>query len=120
MTKILLPVILENYRPRKDGSVGLSFSTQELTIDKVVEVHSLLNSYGILHFKAGEKMTAEDIALVDNVDMDLNNGKSQSQRLRGVLFILWEQSGSVGDFKEFYRVHTEKIITHYKSKLKDQ
>lgn len=117
MTKILLPVILENYRPRKDGSIGLSFSTQELTTDKVSEVHALLNSYGVLHFKAGEKMTSEDIALVDGVDMDLNNGKSQSQRLRGVLWLYWQQSGAVGDFKDFYRVHTEKLIEHFKNKL---
>jgi hypothetical protein len=118
MSKILLPVILENYRPRKDGSIGLSFSTQELTTDKVSEVHALLNSFGVLHFKAGEKMTSEDIALVDGVDMDLNNGKTQSQRLRNVLYIWHQQTGAVGDFKEFYRVHTEKIIEHFKAKLK--
>lgn len=114
---LLLAVVLENYRPRKDGSVSLSFSTQELTTEKVMQVHQCLNSFGALHFKAGEKMNEEDLKLIDSLDLDLNNGKSQSQRLRGVLYRLWEQSGSVGEFKEFYRVHTEKIIEHYKLKL---
>jgi hypothetical protein len=117
MSSILLAVVLENYRPRKDGSVSLSFSTQELTSDKVMQIHAMLNSYGAIHFKAGEKLNEEDIALIDGVDLDLGNGKSQSQRLRGVLYRLWEQSGKVGEFKDFYRVHTEKIIEHYKTKL---
>lgn len=117
MSGFLLAVVLENYRPRKDNSVTLTFSTQELTSQKVMQIHELLNSFGAIHFKAGEKLTEDELRLVDGVDLDLNQGKSQSQRLRGVLFRLWEQAGSVGEFKEFYRVHTEKIIEHYKLKL---
>jgi len=116
--KVILPVVFDNYRNRKDGSAGLSFSTQELTTDQVLILHGCMNSYGVLYYKSGEKLLKSELDELDGVEIDLNNGKTQSQRLRNTLYILWEQAGKVGEFKEFYRVHTEKIIEHYKSKLK--
>jgi hypothetical protein len=116
--KVLLPVVFDNYRNRKDGSAGLSFTTQELTTDQVVQLHGLMNSYGVMYFKAGEKLLKSELEELDAIDIELNDGKSQSQRIRNAIFRIWEQSGKVGEFKEFYRVTTEKIINHLISKLK--
>jgi hypothetical protein len=117
MSHIILPVIFDNYTNRADNTVKLSFSTQELTTDKIVQLHELRNSFGAILFKAGEKLVKDEIKLLDSIDMDLNNGKTQSQRLRSVLWLNWQKKGSVGDFKEFYKTETERIIEHYKSKL---
>jgi hypothetical protein len=50
--------------------------------------------------------------------MDIyDNRKTQSQRLRGVLYKVWEQGTQDLDFKTYYKQKTEEIIQHYKNKL---
>lgn len=39
-----------------------------------------------------------------------------SQRLRAVMYIIWEKHGSVGKFEDKYNAEMEKIISHYKKK----
>ena len=43
--------------------------------------------------------------------------KTQAQRVRAVLFKLWEQNGKQGDFESYYRSKTEQIIDQLKEKL---
>lgn len=43
--------------------------------------------------------------------------KTPSQRLRAVLFVLWEQKGKDGDFESYYRSKMETIIESLKGKL---
>lgn len=43
--------------------------------------------------------------------------KTPSQRLRAVIFLLWEQSGKKVDQDEYYEIVMEKIIEQMKSKL---
>jgi hypothetical protein len=46
------------------------------------------------------------------------NGKSLSQRLRGVLFVYWQQHETgFEEFNDFYSDYMEKRITNIKSKL---
>jgi hypothetical protein len=45
-------------------------------------------------------------------------GKSSSQRLRGVLFVMWQNNPEGFDSSvKHYEHYLEKIINHYKSKL---
>jgi hypothetical protein len=61
---------------------------------------------------------ADEIEAFDSVDMDLVDAKiTPSQRLRNILYRLWEQAGKEGDFKEFYRVKMETLCEHFKGKL---
>lgn len=49
----------------------------------------------------------------------IGDGKSPSQRLRSVLFILWEQKGRPqADFEIFYRMKMEDLINVIKNMLK--
>jgi len=50
------------------------------------------------------------------IDKDIET-KSQSERIRNVLYVWWKQSDSDMSFDEFYRYHTEKIIDKVKEKL---
>jgi hypothetical protein len=43
--------------------------------------------------------------------------KSPSQRLRDVLYVLWEHRGSKGDFEQFYIASIEKVINRIKEEL---
>ncbi len=43
--------------------------------------------------------------------------KTQSQRLRDVLFRVFEATKPAKDFEAWYKFETERIIAHYKKKL---
>ena len=44
-------------------------------------------------------------------------GKTPSQRMRAVIFILWKQNGEKGNFEDYYAEYMEKFIDHIKQKL---
>jgi hypothetical protein len=52
------------------------------------------------------------------IDTELDQ-KSQSQRIKSVLFILWKQEGEPNNFNEYYRNRTEKIIEHLKGQIRE-
>ena len=64
--------------------------------------------------------TNDDIAMSDipevNADSGLE-GKSPSQRLRNVLYVLWQQSGSKGNYDVYYITQMERIIDSVKARL---
>ena len=117
--KLLTSCQLYNYRPRKDKSLSITFITGEKTPEQVMEIHSMLDDFGYLLFKAEEKLTKDEIEEIDKLDTDLyDNPKTQSQRLRNVLFMNWkDESKGHTEFKDYYKNETENIIQHYKNKL---
>jgi len=118
--KILCPAILDGYTRRKDRTVSLRFITQEKTSAEIMDIDSQLDQFGILYFRGQENMNKDEIEELDNIELDLyDEPKTQSQRLRNVLFVLWKQEGKKGDFKKHYRQKTEEIIQHFKGKLLD-
>lgn len=115
--RILTAGMLDGYQRRKDRTVSLRFVTQEKTSTEVAEIDQLLDTFGVLYFRGEEEINKDEIQELDAVELDLyDEPKSQSQRLRNVLYKVWKQSAQ-GEFKEFYKAETEKIINHYKNKL---
>lgn len=115
MSKIFsAPAILTRVAYLKDHGVSLGFSTQELSIQDKVIVSEFYQSSGYLLFKENE-IKHEDIPQGDAPD----ETKSPSQRLRGALFVLWKQQGSIGDFETFYRVQMDRAINRVKRLLLD-
>ena len=116
---IIVPAQLDGYGPRKDRTLQLRFVTQEMTPDQVSNVHQLLDGFGYLYFKSEHALNRSEIEELDSLETDLiDNAKTQSKRMRNVLYRLWEQENEGHtDFKEFYRVKTERVIEHYKAKL---
>ena len=118
MKGILTAAQIVGYNRKRDKSVSLRFETQEKTSSEIATIDSILDTFGYLYFKPEITLTEEEINELDKLDTDLyDNPKTQSQRLRNVLFKYHEQSGSSMDFKDFYKLETEKIINHYKKKL---
>lgn len=95
-----------------DGGLSLGLHTKELSSEEKIKVMDFHNQAGWLVFSANE-VKDEDIPLQD---AEMGN-KTPSQRLRAVLFILFQQAGSPGDFDIFYKNKMESIIEHYKEKL---
>ena len=110
---IKLNAVIDTISSKKDRSVGLRISTPELTTSERAIFFELQGlSIDLTITPQGEQVDEQVI------DKDLNQ-KSQSQRLRSVLFILWKQHPQDMDFEQYYKYKTEQIIEHLKSKIEE-
>lgn len=115
--KILKQVSLDRVSRKKDKSISLTFITStEQTPEELMEMDKLTDQTGVLYFKGAGTLMQSEVDELDNVDIELE-GKTKSQRLRGVLWRQWEQLGKQGDFKAFYSTRMEQFIELVKSKL---
>ncbi|MES2395463.1 MAG: hypothetical protein V4549_05650 [Bacteroidota bacterium] len=115
---IIIPASLDAYRSLKDRTLKITFETQELNAQELLGVAENLGSFGYLAFKK-EPFKEEERKIIEQLETDYNDmGKTPSQRLRGVLYRIWEKdSEGFETFVLYYHHHLEKIITHFKSKL---
>ncbi len=114
----MLSTQIENISTRKDNTVKITLGTQELSPGKAGELFTLLNKMAITYISPKE-ISQKEMDQCDKLDPEFE-GKTQSQRIRGVLFKLFQQnSEGFNDFEQYYRNKTEKFIEHLKSKLND-
>ncbi|KKR00141.1 MAG: hypothetical protein UT24_C0016G0030 [Candidatus Woesebacteria bacterium GW2011_GWB1_39_12] len=111
MKAIHLKTIITSIRSKVDHSLGLSISTPELTVEESAEFMRL---QGIECETLFDPLTTKEPP--HEVKSEISQ-KTQSQRLRSVLFILWEQRGKKGTFEDFYRDRMEEIINAIKNKF---
>lgn len=112
MKAIKFNTVIGSIRVKNDNSLGLSLCTPELKPEEMVTIINLKN----LALDATLEPLEEPIDDTLVVDSDLEH-KSQSQRFRRVLYVLWKQLGGNGIFSDFYYKEYEKIIEYYKNKL---
>jgi|GEM_PF-742530 len=117
-TMQIIPAILENITSRKDKTWKLVFGTNECTPDQIKEIVKTLNDFVFLAMKK-DSFKTEETEILENLESGYEgSSKSQAQRIRSVLFLLWKQgNGGYEDFNMFYQHHTENYITHLKNKL---
>lgn len=115
---ILIPCLVESIKSRRDNTIAITIGTQELPPAKVGEIYGLQNKYSFVMLKPSEFTKSEvDIAATIKVDPD-DQGKTKSQRLRAVLYRLWEQQpDGHKEFDTFYSSRMEQLITSVKSRL---
>ena len=113
-----IPAQLEGYRSLKDGSIKVTFETNELNPRQLLEIAENLNKFGFLAFKQ-QPFTLEEKKVMEGLDMEITEaGKTPSQRLRAVLYRNYEKDNLKFDsFVRYYDHMMEKIINHYKEKL---
>ena len=115
----MFPAIVDGVATRKDGTLSIKLSANEMKSEQMSSLFALNNNYVSVCLKDND-LTVQDIAGLDLVEMDMmdeSKQKSQSSRLRSVLYLLHREQGGDTDFKDYYRDMTDKIIEHYKSKL---
>ena len=118
---VILPAILDTFSSLKDKTLKLVFHSNELTPEQLLGVVKNVQQFGFLAFKK-ESFKEVEIDVTKNLDTEYQSkGKSNSQRLRSVLYVMFQQNdiGMNGykDFNEFYDSEMNKIIEHYKNKL---
>jgi predicted kinase len=110
-----VPSTIEKVETRSDGTLKLVIGTQELDPVDEAEVMQLKRKLGYFVFAVTENITVKDIP---TEQLEFKNEKSHAQRLRAVLYRLWEtnQQG-YKEFEGFYRGKMDKIIDSLKEKL---
>ena len=115
MKAIHCEVILSSASTRVDGSLGLRFSTPQLTSEEKV---ALLDLQGINLKMLLQPLDGPDELVSVKGELDV---KTPSQRLRSVLFVWFKQTPDPKpSFEEFYRQKMEAMIEHVKSKLEPE
>ena len=117
---ITLKAQVESVSTRKDRTIKIAFSTQELKgkdAAKLLDLQNELVTLGIAEkgLTPGELETLQDAK--SGLD-DVPNSKSNSQRLRGALYVYYEQNETeFTDFNLFYNNYMNQIINNVKAKL---
>ena len=108
------PVIVTSVKTLLDRGLELKLSTRELNAAEKAVLFDLHQKEVWVVFKE-LPINPEDVQV--GSERIERGAKTPGQRLRGVLFILWEQSGSSQDFESWYRTQMETIISKIKEKL---
>lgn len=116
---ITVPAILESVSTRKDRTLKLIFGTNELSPSQAGQLLSDTEKFGWLAFK-GESFNIEETRALESLKAETSEGfKSDSQRLRAVMYRCWEQDNEgFTTFARYYGHQMEQVINHYKSNLK--
>lgn len=115
-TSISFPVIVSSLSTKVDGSIKVSLETQELSPKDSAVLFELRGATAWAIISPSE-IKDEDVKLpTEKADPAIGN-KTPSQRMRNVLYRLWEQSKDGVDFESFYRIKTSAIIEQLKGKL---
>ena len=113
-----IPAGLDNYRSLRDRTIKLTFETQELTPEQMANIHWSLNKIGVLAF-APDAFATHEMEELDKIRVEFDDtGKTPGQRLRAVIYRLWEQKPEgYKIFNDFYMAKMETLIIHFKNKL---
>ena len=115
MKTFKVPATLEGVSTLKDGGLSISFHTQELGSEDKTKAFEFQQAFGWLLFQ--EQDYRQDELDLDEIRKD-TGGKSPSQRMRSVLFILYKESGQSVPFETFYANYMDKMIEQLKDKIK--
>lgn len=118
MDLLQISAIIEGIASRKDGTFKLSVGTQELDEEEALSLIRLNRKMGWFVFKENPLVEA-DLINIPEIKPEFEDEKTPSQRLRNVLYVLWEQKykKDYKTFDAFYKVQVEKIIDWVKQKL---
>lgn len=110
--QVQFAALVDSLATKKDGSIKVVIETQELAPQSVGEL--LEYRQKVVYVTLTETAVDE----VEVPDEPVERGrKTQGQRLRAVLYLLWEAKGKPGDPEDYYRRTMEKLIEQYKEKL---
>jgi len=114
--KALLPAGLKKVSSRADRSYDITFSTPELSGEDAAYLLGQIMNEGWLIWSVNESDVSETKIPDEKADA-MTGQRSQAQRLRAVIHVLWEQKGATGNSEDYYRKIMEQFIEQIKSKL---
>ena len=115
MQAVLFNGVMTGASTRSDGSMAVRISTGELIPEDKLVLFNLQNIPCAVTLKPNDA----DAAPPKEIKGELST-RTQSERIRSVLFVWWKQLGEPGEFAAFYDSETEKYIAAVKTKLKPE
>lgn len=109
-----------SFRSMADGSVRLTFDTREATPSMMANITAASRKDCYLAVSA-DNFTSDMLREMENVKVEYDDPKkSQSYRIRAILFILWTQnSEGYNIFNDYYIAKTEGMIEKLKGLIID-
>jgi len=107
---------IDGINVKKDKTLSIKLGTQELSPDDSSKIIALLG-YQIWIAMAETTITSKDLNIPEALT-EFVTDKSQSQRLRNVLWVYWNKNlkGKV-EWEVWYKKKTDNIIEFIKEKL---
>ena len=117
---VLTTGIINGFRVLQDRTVRLTFDLQEITDPvKLAEIVSLNGKFSKVLI-SDENIIKEVSDVVEALEVEEEGRKSESQRLRAVLYRLWEQDNDgIEDFSLFYRSRMDRLIDQINLKIRN-
>jgi hypothetical protein len=116
MKGVLFAAIVDKITTLKDKSCKIILDTSELTPARAGELFTLLNSLASVYISPAA-IDSKEMAQVDAIEPEMP-GKSPSQRMRNVLFILYRQDQKgYKEFDGYYKSEMEAIINELKNNI---
>ena len=112
MNTIKCNAIITSIRSKRDGSLGLSIETPELSNSEKVLFMELQGLNSDLTITPLDSTTVETTV----IDKDTKS-RTPSERMRAVLFLLWKQEGEQDFFDNYYKIKLENLIDMLKEKI---
>ena len=118
MKTFQIPAQLDSFRSMSDRGIKISFVTGEVSPEQVANIQYSFQKAGYLAFSP-DPFATHELEELDRLKVEFNDtGKPPSQRLRAVLYRLWEQTPEgYKVFNDYYIAKMEIMIEHYKGKL---
>lgn len=105
---------LEDVKARKDRTLSIKISTQELSAD---ETALIFNMFMQPIYVALAETDIKRLEVPEDLP-DFKEDKTPSKRLRSRLFVFWKDKINKGDFEGWYRTVLDEIGQQYLEKLK--
>lgn len=100
-----------------DGGIRVQCDTQEVSPESAANLMSLNRQYGMFAFAPEDTPIEEQDLDIPEEQKEFKTQKSLSERLRNVIYRLWEKKGSQGDFEDYRRKYMERLIDLTKQKI---
>lgn len=94
------------------------FESQENILPALIaSVTEKVGKTGYLCFLVGEK-PIDPMDVIDLPEIKVEKGrKSQAERIRATLWLVWKKNGEIGDAETFYNAKTEQYLDYLKKQL---
>lgn len=114
MLQVQFSAIVDGINAKKDKTLSLKLGTQELTSEETSHLFDLMTK----QVWVGIAETPIEVLDVPEVLPEMHGDKTPSQRLRGLLYVLWsEKTDRSRTFPQFYEDYLFKLCEQIKSKL---
>lgn len=114
--KVSFASVIDKVETKKDGSLKItSYTAREMSAIEMTALFSFKNKEAWTLLSTDDDLTEADVP-TEKPDA-MTGQKTKAQRLRGVIYRVWEQQGRKGTSEDYYNRVMESMIDQMKTKL---